>query len=844
MKQLIILMGFFLAIFYCVNKNKDSEISQSGAGRALDAWTMARSYPSKSINTKKISWAFRQNQSIAHSRNKAQWEAIGPKNIAGRVLDLAFHPTDSNIIFLGTASGGLWKSTTGGKGENAWERVALGFPVLAVSSIVISPTDPNTLYIGTGEMYNSEEAMPSMVDRLTRGTYGIGILKSTDGGMSWQQSLDWSYQEMRGIQNIAINPLNDRILYAATSIGLMKSSDAGKNWQIIHAIPMAVDVEINPKDTNLVFVSHGSLFHTTSGIYRSRDGGITFEKLRTGIPTSYTGKAMLTIDSKNPSIIYASVADAFKSIGLYRSSNNGDSWLAVNGEDVAAFQGWYAHDIAVNPHNSSEVVYVGIDAWQSKNFGFSLTQRTFWFNFQLGKIPVGKPDGPPNYVHADIHRAYFHPLMENTIFLATDGGVFVSKDGGTTYESRNGGLQTTQFYANFANSTTDPNFAIGGMQDNATAIYTGDDAWTKVLSGDGMSAAIDPIDDNFVYGSAQFLNIFRSTQRGTNFEDIAPGAIQPAFNAPFEIVPANPKVIYAGAQVLYKSVDKGGSWTATNSDFIDNGNPILTIAIAPNNPDRLLVSTAPSSDDKAKVLSSHDGGQTWTIMRGLPDRLAMDITFHPENEAIAYIVFGGFNNFHVYQTMSGGDNWFPIDNNLPDIPHNSIVIDPFEPKHIYIGNDLGVYVSEDGGGVWTPFMEGLPEMVLAMHLSISPANRHLRVATHGNGVFQTPLIGNLVSSLVPKILSLARLEQNFPNPVDNETEIAFFLKESSRISLKIYDIVGNLIKTTIDEEILNGAQQQTLNLSQFPAGTYVYTIEGLTLKKHRFFKQSKILIKK
>ncbi len=815
---------------------------QSGAAEALDAWTMVRSYPAKSINTQKFSQAFQQNQSTAQSRDNARWEAMGPKNIAGRALDLAFHPTDSNIIFLGAASGGLWKTVTRGVGEDAWVRIPTGFPVLAVSCIAISPTHPQVLYIGTGEMYNSKETMPSTIDRLTRGTYGIGILKSTDGGATWETSLDWAYQEMRGIQNIAINPLNDNVIYAATSIGLMKSSDAGKNWDTIHDIPMAVDVEINLVDTNIVYVSYGSLFHSYSGIYRTKDAGITFEKLRIGIPTTYSGKAMLAIDPNNPSVIYASIANAFESLGLYRSSNEGNSWLSVNKEDVAAFQGWYAHDVAVNPLNPSEIVYVGIDAWKSKNLGFTLTQQTFWFNSQLGKIPVGKPDGPPDYVHADIHRAYYHPLMPNTVFLATDGGVFVSKDGGTTYQSRNGGLQTTQFYANFANSTTDPNFAIGGMQDNSTAIYTGEDAWTKVLSGDGMSAAIDPIDDNFVYGSAQFLNIFRSTERGVNFQDIAPGAIQPAFNAPFEIVPSNPKILYAGAQVLYKSTDKGSTWAATNADFIDNGNALSTIAIAPNNPDRLLVSTAPTNDNQPKVLSSHDGGQTWKTMSGLPNRLATDITFHPENEAIAFIVFGGFNSFHLYQTINGGENWFPIDNNLPDIPYNSIVIDPLEPKNIYIGNDLGVYASEDAGGTWGPFMEGLPEVVLAMHLSIAPANRQLRLATHGNGVFQTPLIGNLVSSLDKELIPIIALGQNFPNPADQLTTIPFSLKEPSELSLKIYDITGRLIKTVIDSELLSGEQQKEWDVSHLPAGTYVYVIEGLTLKSRQFFKQSKTLI--
>lgn len=839
---------FFLFLLACNNPPADNpanQIPQSGASLALDAWSLNRSYPTHKISVKSFTQAFEYQQNIAQSRNTpSNWEAIGPMNIAGRTLALAFHPIDSNIIFLGSASGGLWKTTTAGLGENAWQKVNIGFPVLAVSSIAISPTNSDVLYIGTGEMYNVEETKPGVVNRLTRGTYGFGIFKSTDGGLSWNKSLDWTYQEMRGVQDLIINPQNDQVLYAATSIGLMKSTDAGKKWNLIHDIPMAVDVELNPVDTNILYVSYGSLFQENSGIYRSMNAGERYTKLRIGIPTTYSGKTMLSLDPNSDKTIYASVAEAFESNGLYKSSNHGESWLKVNGEDVAAFQGWYSHDVAINPKNSKEVIQVGIDAWLSENDGFTLNQQTAWTNARFGKNPVNGPDGPPNYVHSDIHRVLFHPLMDNTVFLATDGGVFVSQDGGRTYASRNGGLQTSQFYANFANATKDEDFAIGGMQDNSTAIYTGEAAWTKVLGGDGMSAAIDPNDNNIIYGSSQFLNIFRSTNSGQSFEDIAPGAIEPIFSAPFEIAPSNPRVLYAGSRFIYKSTNRGTNWTIPNPNFIDQGNAILNIAVAPYNFNHLLVSTTPNATNKANIFSSKDGGLSWLKLTGLPDRLATDLVFHPENENIAFITFGGFGSFHVYQTMNGGDNWFPIDNNLPDLPYNAIVIDSNQPNNMYIGNDLGVYATEDGGGTWFPFMEGLPEAVLAMHLSISPANQKLRVATHGNGVFQTDLIGNIVSSSIKKdIPSIINLTQNFPNPVINQTIIPFEIAVQSMLSLNIYDVKGRLIQEVITNQQLQGAHQILVNLKHLPSGNYVYQLSGIT-KNGQSFKQSKLLQKK
>lgn len=846
MKRISYLLYLFLCLHGCGTNESNTihTIPQSGASLALEAWVLQRGYPNQKITSQKITQAYEFQQALAINRNsQANWEGMGPMNIAGRTLTLAFHPLDSTIIFLGSASGGLWKTTSAGIGKNAWERIDIGFPVLAVSSIAISPNNPDVLYIGTGEMYNNTATKPGVVNRLTRGTYGFGIFKSIDGGISWDKSLDWGYEEMRGIQDIIINPLNAQVLYAATSIGLMKSSDAGDNWALIHDFPMAVDVEINPVDTNLIYVSYGSLFAEISGIYRSRNGGIDFNQLNIGLPITYTGKAMLTIDPNDPKNIYASVADAFKSIGLYKSGNNGASWVQVNNKDIAAFQGWYSHDVAIHPNKPREIIQVGIDAWKSENGGFTMDQQTSWLNIRFGKNPVGEPDGPPNYVHSDIHRAIFHPLMDNTLFLATDGGVFVSKDGGITYESRNGGLQTTQFYANFSNSNTNKHLAIGGMQDNSTAIYTGEPAWTKVLGGDGMSTAIDFESDNIIYGSAQFLNIFRSTDGGQSFQDIAPGAIEPIFSAPFELAPSNPRVLYAGGRLLFKSTDRGTNWTTPNNNFIDDGNSILAMAIAPYNFNKLLVSTAPNATGKANIFSSQDGGISWTKLTDLPDRIVTDFAFHPTNENIAFITLGGFGSFHVYQTMDNGDNWFPIDNNLPDIPHNTILIDPDQPDDMYIGNDLGVYVSEDGGGNWTPFMEGLPEVVLAMHLSISPANQKLRIATHGNGLFQTDLVGKIVSSISTITPHRIKLKQNFPNPVNEQTIIPFKLKEASTIRLKIYDIKGRLVQEKMVTQFSKGKQQIPINLSVLSAGNYVYQVEGVT-KGGQVFRTSKLLQKK
>ena len=387
---------------------------------------------------------------------------------------------------------------------------------------------------------------------------------------------------------------------------------------------MAVDLEMHPQDTNIIFVTHGNYNGGDEGVYRSMDGGNNFTLLNNGIPTNYSGKTLLDISPSNPNIIYASVADAFVSLGLYKSDDMGDSWTLMNTEDVAKYQGWYSHDIAINPTDPNTLIYVGVDGFKTTDGGQTLSQKTYWNNWDFGQVPVGGPEGPGNYAHADMHQARYHPLLTNTVFLATDGGIFVSTDNGENFEGRNGHLQTQQFYANFSNSTTDSLFAIGGMQDNATAVYVGDDAWVRVIGGDGMCTAINQQDDNIVYGSYQRLNIIRSNDHGNNFTDyIKPNGVNaetPLFSAPFELAPSDPDIIYGGSQSLFRSENGGNLWNNTFGGQVDNGNSIQTIAISTTNPDLLYISTIPfslTSEDPPHVMKSVDGGESWTYMTGL-----------------------------------------------------------------------------------------------------------------------------------------------------------------------------------------------------------------------------------
>lgn len=821
---------FLLLLLFaaCQNRTSESEEhSPSRAGDALRMWAMARTFPDGRFHTEKYAEALAQMKLEASLRNDFNntWEALGPFNIGGRTLCLAVNPLDTNILYAGSASGGIWKSTSAGKGATGWVRLETGFPVLGVSAIALDPSNPEVLYVGTGEVYNVENSAPNVAFRTTRGTYGIGILKSTDGGQSWTHSLDWSYGDLRGVQDIKINPLRPATVYAATTEGLLRSYDAGASWQTVHSTGMAVDIEIDPADTNRVFVTHGSLDDDAlSGVYRSEDGGNNFIKLAAGLPEAYSGKTLLQISPSQPQTIYASVGNSFNQVGLFRSDDHGDTWALVNSTDVCTYQGWYSHDVAVNPSNPDELVWTGIDLWKSYDGGASADQKTQWWAWYFGQTQAGESEGPPYYVHADIHRAYWLDTDPNKVYVVTDGGIFVSYDGGESWEGRNGGYQTQQFYANLGNSSTNPLLAIGGMQDNSTAIYTGSGNWTRVLGGDGECAAINPVNDQIMYGSSQYLNIRKSVNGGASFYGINPGwgSEATAFNGPFELSPSDPDLMYAGAQSLWRSIDGGESWEQTAPGQFAGGDFIVTIAPSPLNTNMVYCSTAPAITDQSRVFKlDAETGQA-DEMTGLPNRLCMDIACHPTEANTAYAVFAGFGAEHVWQTLDGGASWQPIDNGLPDVPVNTILIDPLLPDHLYIGNDLGVWLSTDAGASWNLYSSDAPNALMVMHLSAAPG-RKLRVATYGLGVWQTDMVG-AVSTAENAFKPSVRLS---PNPVGGEqVTLSLDLPATTRLSWQMLDVKGRTLRSGALREWPAGRHDVPLPLDNLPAGAYAVVVEG------------------
>jgi len=696
-----------------------------------------RSFPNESNAEQKYYQAFiNKNLSPLETDNYSVWTNIGPTNVGGRTLCTAINPYDTSIIWLGAASGGLWKSTSGGIGSNAFTNIQTGFPVLAVSSIVIDSNDVNIMYIGTGETYGYQQAENGLGIRQTRGSYGIGILKTTNGGLNWTKSLDWTSNQSRGIWDILYNPLNHNIIYAATTEGVYKSYDAGDNWVQVYAAQMVTDLEINRIDTSTIFAGIGNLSSPSPGLYRSTDSGLNWTKLTVGLPGSANdGRITVASYYSNPSIIFAVFGNRNSTVGVYRSDDNGNNWVQTSGvsPDFLDDQGWYANGIKVKDTDSSKLLFSGVGFYKSINYGADLEKKS------------SNTSGDPNYIHVDHHDIISNPKNPDKLYISTDGGLYRSNDFGETFFRCQSGYVTTQFYSTLANSKTDSVMILGGVQDNGVVRFGGTTNWYRSASGDGMMCYINPLNNNSVIACNQYLEISKSYSRGdqntwTIYYNASSSTVA-NFVAPLASCPSDTSVFYGGKKLIVKSTDGGTNWFDASADL--DGNKILSIAVSHTSTDTLYAATVPTGTPMG-FFRSTNGGTNWTnISSGLPNRYPTDIEVNPDYSPEVFAVFGGFGTSHIYRSTNGGTNWTDINNGLPDIPFHTVAIDPLYTDNIYAGTDLGIYVSTNSGNNWYSFSEGLPEAVMVFDLAISYANRSLRAATHGRGVFERYLVNDI-----------------------------------------------------------------------------------------------------
>lgn len=803
---------------------------RSGAYEALVFWQQQRAYPRAELPAEGLYRAHErerlfQKQPAGADAAVAPWRALGPHNIAGRTLALALNPERPETIYAGSASGGLWRSFSGGLGPAAWHRVETGFPVLGVGAVALAPDDTATVYVGTGEVYNYGAEGRGIAARPTRGSYGLGILKTTDGGRTWTKSLDWSFDQRRGVQMIRLNPQRSRTVWAATTEGLLVSYDAGGSWQTALDVIMATDVAVNPADTSVVFAAFGNLGTAGHGIYRSRDGGSTWQRLGGGLPARYEGKALLALWEEDPDVVFASIGNGFVGdVGtwLARSEDGGDTWTVFEEVDYATYQGWFAHFVDPDPRDWRRLLAAGVFLWHSEDGGQTLT-RNDGTSFAEQEPPLGQGT-PSTYVHPDLHAVARHPANPDVVYFGTDGGVFRSDDGGRTMVPANAGYQTVQFYKGFANAFQDSALALGGLQDNGTILYRGTERWRFVSGGDGNYAAFDPRTDARSYVTIQWLRLFRSDDGGATGTDVSPPwRDATGFIAPFRLAPTNPDVIYAGRDVVFKSSTRGDAWQMTNGGRPLDGNPVLTLAVSPASENVVFAATAPLAG-RARLFRTTDGGASWQDVTGaLPDRYLMDVAFDPSDPQTLYVAVSGYGTPHVFKSIDGGTTWAPAADGLPDLPASAVLVDPRYSEHVYAGNDLGVYLSTDGGETWARYGAGLPEALIAMDLTVVPASRRLRLATHGNGVYERALASDENPPARPERLLL---EAPFPNPTAGRTVLRYALPEDAEVRLAVYDLRGREVARLFAGTKGAGRHRVAFDGAGLAAGLYFVRLEA------------------
>lgn len=664
------------------------------------------------------------------------WTFLGPTNVGGRIRAIAIHPTQPNTMWIGGNSGGVWKTTDGGA---TWLPMDDFLPGIAVNCMVLDKSNPNVLYVGTGEgFFETEEGSTN-----TACIRGAGIFKSTDGGVHWVQIPTTNNPDFYFVNRLAIHPTNPNILLAAASTGIWRSTDAGATWNPVYDAEWMYDVDFHPTDgSKAIAGSHAQ------GAFYSNDGGLTWTR-----STSISAhRAEVAYAPSNPTTVYATVSSG-SSIRVWRSTNGGVTYTQQAANTISTYEA-YNNALWVNPTNANTILYGGVYLYRSTNAGGSRSQAF-------------------SDIHPDIHEFVTHPQFDGvnnkTVFVGTDGGLYRISDfaGGNANLFFYNGLGITQFYG--AAISPQSGRIMGGTQDNGTRLYTGNIAnWTQSAGGDGGYAAVDPLDSNFFYGCIYWAYQFRSTTGGgsTHYIYNTANPITDAGNADnvnfinrFVIDHNNPNRMLVAAQRLWRSNNvkasspdwfvikptiapsgRGRGVGGGNAHMVSN-NPynISNVAIATGNSDIIYV-----GHNNGQLYRTSNGtatSPTWTRIDQngpLPARWLSWIVIDPANPNHVYVSFMGFHDDSIFETTDGGQSWTDISSGrLIPASVNCISMHPTRAGWLYAGTDLGLFTSSDNGLSWTATTDG-PGTVPIEEI-FWRNNSTILLATYGRGIYSASI---------------------------------------------------------------------------------------------------------
>ncbi len=801
-----------------------------------DWFYFQRAYPGDEIPVEKYFQAIKLNKTLrlAKGRFDKSWIPAGPSNIGGRITALVVDPSNPDVIYAGAAAGGVFRTTDGGI---SWIPLTDNFPSLSVGALCMDPNNSDVIYCGTGEANISTDSYP-----------GFGLIKSTDNGDTWNLI---GLENSRHIGQIQVHPLNSSLIFVAVSGGLYsrdttrgvyKSTDAGSTWQRVFFVndsTSAIDVDVDPGNQNIVYAAfwereRSPRYRKAAGpsgaIYKSSDGGVTWNKLTNGLPVNdpVTGRISIAVSKSNPDYVYALFKKAEgpfgtnnELYGFYKSTNKGASWSrkpdGILANEFSSF-GWYFGLLQVDPLDHNKIYLGEVDLLRTSDGGDSWTNIT---NSYSGSFDMQ---------HPDMHSLWINPLNTNQIVNGNDGGVFKTDNGGLSW-IKCYDLPVSQFYA-FTVARQNSGFIMGGTQDNGTMLTkTGSyDNWQDVYGGDGFHCQIDYTDQNYIYAEYQWGGLGRSSNGGNSFQSAASGLdlLRTNWSSPYILDPVNPIILYFGSYKLHKTTNRGQMWTPISPDLTRGPNgrlgtiTCLSAAVAPDGNDRILY----VGTDDARVSVSTNTGATWTDVTGtLPDRYITDILADSTNPSVAYVTLSGFNRdmnpAHIFRTTNYGVSWSDISSNLPDIPLNSVVIDYNTDSVIYVGSDAGVYYTTDLGNSWNLLGEGLPNSPV-FDLCFHKGNSLLFAATHGRSIFRIDVSDIVTGIKVENEITGYGLSVNYPNPFNPSTVINYTLPVTSNVLLEIFSSTGEKIATLINEEKSAGTYYFNLEIGAYKLSSGVY----------------------
>ncbi len=690
---------------------------------------------------------------INQNSNTGAWGFIGPFNTnygsnaqnfrgLGRVDRIAFHPTDPNILYVGTPAGGLWRTTNNGTN---WTLLTKYLPSPGISGIVVSSSNPNIIYILTGD--GDSNLGGGLVNLMGYVRRSVGVLRSTDGGNTWVQmgALPGSNAQTVGYKLVQ-NPTNASILMAATNNGLYRTTDGGVNWTQVR----------NGRFWDVVFRhnSNTTVYATGDGgdrFIRSTNGGVTWSSVVTYSPTSVapssTGRGQISVGVSATAVVYVlwgGVPSDGNFRGLFKSVDAGVTFTRqattpniLGGDDDGGDdrdQSSYDLGIAVRPTNSTNITTAGLTLWGSTNSGVTMVKRTSFR--ESGSFP---------YIHPDVHDVKYHPTS-GWLYAASDGGMFRSDDNGATWDDISPGITTTQYYraSGFEGNSS---LILGGAQDNGVLLRTGNTSTYRfVLCCDGFDAIFRPDDATRGYTSMN-TGVFRFNSLNGGASDISP-SVNGKWFSNLATHPSNGAILYVGADSFHRSVDGGNNYERQS-----NINVGWALTSCPSNVNRLYGAGGNSPwAGSGNIRRSDDQGDSWTTINGTTfaptNQKVTSIGVRPNNSATVWATIGGFSAANkVFRTTNGSSNpptWTNVTGSLPNVPINCVAVT--SNNDAYIGTDIGVYYRSATMSDWIPFFNFLPRVPVTS-LILNETAGVIKAVTFGQGIWESAVYSTCPSSV-------------------------------------------------------------------------------------------------